>query len=115
MAYEAEESSSDEQIIRLRDGIVDVIRLAIEKLYKLPIEELKVAKPSLEEIIRLCSLFNNVVENTDIDGLFTEAIDVLAEAARAARSADEKCLTDCAYHLEDFLSRMSKQPNGGAS
>jgi hypothetical protein len=96
----------DEQILKLHDGVVEIIWLAISRLYRLPVEELRVANPSLEEIIRLCSLFNNIVEGTDIDGQFTEAIDVIAEAARAAKSGNEQTLTDCAYHLEDFLDRI---------
>ncbi|MES1932074.1 hypothetical protein T35B1_05668 [Salinisphaera shabanensis T35B1] len=99
---------SDQNVLKLRDAIVDVVKLAISRLYGLPIEELRVADPSLEEIIRLCSLFNKVVEGTDIDGEFTEAISVLAEASLAAKEGDEQQLVDCAYHLEDFIqSRLS--------
>ncbi len=93
-------------IKRLNDSVVSVIRVAITRLYHLPIAELKFAEPSLDEIIRLCSLFNKIVEGTDIDGQFIEAIGVMKEAAEAAKRDDEKCLIDCAYHLEDFLSRM---------
>lgn len=97
---------TEEQIQRLHLAVVDVIRLAITKLYRLPVEELRVANPSMEEIARLCSLFHNIVEGTDIDGVFIEAISVLREAAEAIRRDDEACLKDCAYQLEDFLDRM---------
>lgn len=99
----------DDQFVRkLHDSVVETIRLAISRLYRLPIEELKVAKPSLDEIIRLCALFNKIVAGTDVDGLFTEAMGVMSEAAEAAKKGNEKGLTDCAYHLEDFLARLGK-------
>lgn len=97
----------DNHILKLHEAIISIISLAISRLYKLPIEELRIADPSLEEIARLCSLFNKLVEGTDIDGQFTEAIDVIGEAAKAVKSGSEQTLTDCAYHLEDILSRIS--------
>lgn len=95
-----------EMIQKLHNSVVEVLRLAISRLYHLSIEEIRIADPSLSEIIRLCSLFNKIVQGTDIDGCFTEAMEVLAEAADAARSSDDSGLTDCAYHLEDFLARI---------
>lgn len=98
--------SEKDMIEKLHISIVGIIRLAISRLYHLPIEELKVANPSLEEISGLCRLFNNIVQGTSVDGYFTEAIKVVGEAAEAVMRGDSQCLTDCAYHLEDFLTRI---------
>lgn len=98
--------SQDEMIQKVHNSIVKVIRAAVSNLYHLSIAELEVANPSLEEIGRLCTLFNNIVKGTDIDGHFTEAITVIGEAADAVIRQDSQCLVDCAYHLEDFLSRI---------
>ena len=96
----------EERIQKIHDGIVEIIGIAITRLYSLPVHELKVSTPSLEDIIKLCTFFDKVVEGTEIDGQFLESIAVMQEAAEAAERDDEQCLTDCAYHLEDFLDRI---------
>jgi len=36
----------------------------------------------------------------------SEAVTVIREAALAVSSGDEQTVIDCAYHLEDFISRL---------
>ena len=101
-------SEIDENVVRMQRAIVELLKYAIQNLYRLPIDELRIADPSLAEIARLCALFNNVVEGTDIDGHFIEAIHTLREASDAVIENAPERLTDCAYHLEDFLQRQQQ-------
>ena len=39
----------------------------------------------------------------------TEAVGVIKEAARAVHSGDAQTVIDCAYHLEDFISRLRSE------
>lgn len=100
--------TKEEQIRKLEELIIEAINLAISMLYRVPIPSMKAVSPSLDEIINLCSLFENIVHGKDGSEQFREAAEVIREAAMAAKGQQERNLTDCAYQLEDFLGRMRK-------
>lgn len=96
----------DEQIQELYELVISVVKESIDRLYHLPIDVLRSETPSMEDIANLCRMFLDLAKGTEIGGEFSEAVSVIGEAAQAVHDGDSNRLTDCAYHLEDFLSRM---------
>lgn len=93
-----------------------LIRL-IEKtslsLYRHTLERLKKINPTFEEIAELCTIFITILQSSGEykSASAIEAVAVIKEAAEAVRSGDEKTITDCAYHLEDFIGRFKAELN----
>ena len=61
----------------------------------------------MEDVANACKMCIKLMEGHNLGGELTEAVAVINEAADAVLDGDESRLTDCAYHLEDFLARIT--------
>ena len=97
----------------LYHALIRLIEKTSASLYRHTIERLKHINPTLEEIAELCNIFIAVLQNAGDQKSISavEAVTVIKEAAQAVRSGDEKTITDCAYHLEDFVARFRAELN----
>lgn len=106
-----EDNISPEELQKLYDRLIEVIEKTSKNLYRHTIERLKKINPTLDEIAELCSIFITLFEAKGIkhENSATEAVSVIKEAAIAVHSGDAQTVIDCAYHLEDFISRLRSE------
>jgi len=99
---------SAEHLKDLYEKLIEIVEKTSFSLYRHTVERLKKINPTLEEIAELCSIFIMALESKGAqqENSATEAVSVIKEAAEAVRSGDERTIVDCAYHLEDFISRL---------
>jgi len=83
--------SIDEQILKLHDGVVGVIRVAISRLYRLPVEELRVEYARLN-FIQGGQEMNDVTYRRAMAVLeeLRKAINEAANTVEAAKIKDKK-------------------------
>ena len=88
--------------------LIRLIEKTSHNLYRHTLERLKTINPTLEELAELCNIFIAVLQNAGETKIVNmrEAVTVIQEAEQAVSSGDEKTITDCAYHLEDFIGRF---------
>ena len=96
----------DAPIDLLYETLLRTLEYAVNELYNTPLEILRKAQPSMEDIGNLCRLFMDIVEGHKDYAHMLEAIEVVGQAADAVREGDNRNLIDCAYHLQDFLERI---------
>lgn len=104
-----------EQIKFLYEKLIEIIETTSYHLYKHTIERLKRINPTLDEIAEHCTIFITLIEHdgTPQANSAIEAVTVIREAAQAVTSEDQQTVIDCAYHLEDYVSRLRAQFNSG--
>lgn len=107
------ETISQEDLQKLYDKLIEVIEKTSQNLYRHTIELLKKINPTLDQIAELCEIFITLFEKNGIshENSATEAVVVIREAAVAVSSGDQQTVIDCAYHLEDFISRLRIELN----
>ncbi len=106
---------SQEELQNLYDKLIEVIEKTSKNLYRHTIERLKRINPTLDEIAELCTIFITLFESKGVQhqNSASEAVTVIREAALAVSSGDEQTVIDCAYHLEDFISRLRSEISRG--
>ncbi|MEN8550651.1 hypothetical protein ABFW07_16185 [Acinetobacter soli] len=108
---DSDDNISPEELQKLYDKLIEVIEKTSKNLYRHTIERLKKINPTLDEIAELCSIFITLFEAKGIkhENSASEAVIVIKEAAIAVHSGDAQTVIDCAYHLEDFISRLRSE------
>lgn len=107
----SDDNISQDELQKLYDRLIEVIEKTSKNLYRHTIERLKRINPTLDEIAELCTIFITLFEAKGIkhENSATEAVGVIKEAALAVHSGDAQTVIDCAYHLEDFISRLRSE------
>ena len=101
------QANTNQKIQDIFDKVIRIVRLSVDRLYRLPIDVLRDEPPSMEDVANACKMCIKLLEGHGPSTELSEAVRVINEAAEAVLEGDEGRLTDCAYHLEDFLDRIS--------
>lgn len=90
--------------------LIEIVEKVSKGLYRNTVETLRKINPTLDELADICSVCMGLLMDAGETKIkqFDEAVGVIKEAALAVGSGDHKTITDCAYHLEDFLDRFKK-------
>jgi hypothetical protein len=94
------------------EKIVEIAILSSHMCYKYSKIEIKEANPNLENLAEICRELSSIIgSRSHINGKASEVIEVLEYAASVLDDVAESDLdldahlTDCAYHLDDFIDR----------